>query len=120
MSSFNPNDLVTDVDLLAYEPTILTAFGKLHWEAARQKALEDWLYPLLEARKFDPLRIRTRHLPIEAVATTSSVTTNKTTDAATANGLNLATILAASTYYLYFGFTTPFRGLSVRMLDNVN
>ena len=48
--SWHPSDLVTDADLLAYEPRILTQFGVTDWTAVRAKALEDWLLPLLRAR----------------------------------------------------------------------
>lgn len=120
--SFHPADLVTDVDLKDYERDILRSFGETNWQAKRTKALEDWLFPALQARGYDPQQLRTRREPSHVWGVTSGVYTNKTDDArnTTADDLNLATILAASTDYLYVGFASPFRGLHVRMLDAVS
>lgn len=118
--SWAPNDLVTDADLLAYERRIFDQFNVTDWQDRRQKAIEDWLFPLLEVRGFNPLRFRTRFAPIYAVGTTSSVTTDKTTAASTENGLVLSAILATSSDYLYLGYDQPFRGLSVRQSGTVN
>ena len=115
--SYHPNDLVTDTDLLSYERTILTQFGVAGWEAKRKKALTDWLFPLLEANRFTPDRLRTRHVPVTAFSYTSSAWADRTTAAATSDGLNLATILAATTDYLYLGFTAPFCGVHLTLLD---
>lgn len=118
--SWAPNDLVTDVDLKAYEALILTQFNVNDWQTRRQKAIEDWLFPMLEGRGFTPARLRTRHTPVSALGYTSSAFSDKTTAATEDNGLVLSTILAASSDYLYVGFHEPFRGISVRMLDAVN
>lgn len=118
--SWHPNDLVTDTDLEAYESNILTQFNKTDWLGRRAKAIEDWLKPLLEQRKFDPDRLRTRHTPVSAFGYTSSTYSDKTTAAATEDGLNLATILASSSDALYLGFAQPFRGVLISMLDAVN
>ncbi len=115
-----PNDLVTDTDLLAYEREILTRFATSDWKDRRQKALEDWLFPLMEGRGFNPHRFRTRYTAKYVVGTTSSVSTNVTASAATDDGLVLATILAASSDALYVGDDQPFRGLSVRLADFPN
>lgn len=120
MASWSPNDLVADADLTAYERKILTQFGASDWQSRRAKALEDWLFPQLEARGFLPHRLRTRFTPEHVLGVTSAVSTDKTSDAATEGGLNLATILAASSDALYIGSNSPFRGLSVRMQDSVN
>lgn len=118
--SWAPNDLVTDADLLAYESSILTQFGKTDWQTRRQKALEDWLFPLLEARGFDPTRFRTRHAPTKVFGYTSAAYTDKTSAAGTSDGLNLATILASSSDALYLGFAQPFRGALLAMHEAVN
>lgn len=118
--SWAPNDLLTDEDLLAYERTILTQFGVYEWRERRQKALEDWLFPLLEAQGFPPQQLRTRHAPSAVIGVTSSVATDLTSEALDEEGLLLSAILAGSSDALYIGFTAPFRGLSIRMLDNVN
>lgn len=118
--SWAPNDLVTDADLQAYERRVLSQFNALEWQALRQKALEDWLFPLMEAAGFNPQRFRTRFVAKAVQSYTSSAYVDRTAASQTADGLNLATILAASTDYLYIGHDAPFRGVSVRMLDAVN
>jgi len=118
--SWSPNDLVSDADLTAYERKILTQFGAADWQARRQKALEDWLFPLLESRGFLPQRLRTRFEVDHVLGVTSAVSTDRTAAAKTEGGINLATVLAASSDALYVGASQPFRGLSVRMQDSVN
>lgn len=118
--SWHPNDLLTDADLRAYEEHILTQFDRADWRARRQKALEDWLFPLLEASGFDPQRFRTRFAPRAVLASTSSVWSDVTADAQAEDGIDVSTVLAAPTDGLYVGFDAPFRGVSVRMLDAVN
>lgn len=118
--SWMPNDLVTDKDLEGYERTLLTQFGATDWQARRKKALEDWLFPLLEATGFDPQRFRTRFVPQSVMGYTSSAYSDKGTAATTVDGLDLAAILAASTDYLYIGSSVPFRGVSIRMADAVS
>jgi hypothetical protein len=118
--SWSPNDLVSDADLTAYEQTILTQFGQTDWQSRRQKALEDWLFPQMEARRFMPERLRTRFEPKHVMGVTNGVTADLTSVAMSEGGLNLATILAAPSDALYVASDAPFRGLSVRMLDAVN
>lgn len=118
--SWMPNDLVSDADLVAYERTLFTAFNVEDWQARRQKALEDWLFPLLEGRGYPVQRLRTRFIPSKVFGYTSSAYTDKTTAAQTSDGLDLAVILAGASDALYVGFTDPFRGLSLRQLDAVN
>lgn len=120
--SWQPNDLVSDADLLAYEQTILTQFGKDEWQAKRTKALEDWLFPSLAIAGFDPYRLRTRYQPALVYGSTSSVFTDYTTASRTVGEANipLATVLAASSDALYIGAPWQFRGVSVRMFDSVS
>lgn len=122
MSSWSPNDFVTDQDLKAYERTILTQFGEIDWPAKRQKAIEDWLFPLMASSGFNPHRLRTRHQPASVFGSTSSVFTDYTSQAKsqTADDIPLATILASATDALYVGAPWQFRGLSMRMLDAVS
>lgn len=115
--SWHPNDLVTDADLLAYERTIVSQFNVTDWQSRRQKALEDWLFPLLEGRGFSPQRLRTRADATAVFSYTSSTFTDRTAASITEDGLSLATILAASGDHLYVGSADPFRGLSVRVTD---
>lgn len=119
--SFHPSDLLTDLDLVAYERDILKRFNVLDWQALRAKVLEDWLWPSLRKNGFAPERFRTRHTPAVAFGYTSSVYTDVTTEVAdaTTDDLNLATVLAASSDALVIGSSQPFRGLSVRMLDAI-
>lgn len=110
--SWHPNDLVSDDDLLAYEPTIHDQFGRISWQAKRQKALEDWLFPALVARGYDPERLRTRHAPAAVLGETSGVVS-----AQEASDVALGTMLAGASDALYVGHTAQFRGLSIRIED---
>jgi hypothetical protein len=121
--SWSPNDLVTDLDLLAYEPTILTQFGVTDWQQLLGKAREDWLRPILQGRGFDLDRLRTRFEADLVQAYTGAVYTDKSSDAkdADVDDLNLAGIFATvGTDALYVGSTSTFRGLSVRMHAGVS
>src|SRR4051812_7731493 len=121
--SWHPNDLVTDADLRDYEADILTKFGQTTFQGKRTKALEDWLFPVLKARGFDPGRPRTRYEPEQVWGYTASVYTDGTSAAkdTTDDDLNLATTFATvGTDALYIGSVEPFRGLFVRMLEAVS
>lgn len=120
--SWQPNDLVTDADLLAYESDILTAFRKVDWQEKRRKAINDWVRPLLRANGFAVEKFRTRFEPDAVFGYTATiyadllgVSTNTTQD-----DLNLATIFATfGSDALYVGSSQQFRGLSIRMQDSV-
>jgi hypothetical protein len=120
--SWFPNDLATDLDLLAYESTILSSFGKTDWAEKRRKALNDYLVPMLKSNGFDITKFRTRFEP-DVVASYTASAYADTTGAATStdtDDLNLATIFAtAGTDALYIGSSHQFRGVSLRMLENV-
>lgn len=120
--SWHPNDLVSDVDLQSYERTILTQFGTTDWQAKRQKALEDWLFPLLASAGLDPYRLRTRFQPHQVWGFTSSVYTDYTSAAKsqTADDIPLASVLAAANDALIIGSIWQFRGVSIRMFDAVS
>ena len=118
--SWAANDLVADADLTGYERSVLTQFAAVDWTTRRQKALEDWLFPMLEGRGFDPLRLRTRAEPTKVWGYTSAAYTDKTSLANTDDGLVLSSILASSSDALYVASDRPFRGLSVRALEAVN
>jgi len=121
--SWHPNDLVGDLDLRDYENDVLTSFGQTTWQGKRTKALEDWLFPILKGRGFDPYRLRTRYACDRVFSYTGSAYADQTgvvTDTS-ADDLNLATVFAtAGTDALYLGSTRPFRGLFVRLLDAVS
>lgn len=120
---FRATDLCSDADLRAYEPTILTQFGRVEWADLRAKALSDWLWPLLEAEKFPVERFRTRYVADKVFGCTASTYTDKTDDAhdTDSDDLNLAAIFATvGTDALYVGSTKPFRGLSIRLSDSVS
>lgn len=121
--SWSPNDLCTDADLRDYEASVMTAFGATSWESKRLKAIDDWLFPILKGRGFDPHRLRTRYEPDQVWAYTGAAYSDKTTAAkdTTADDLNLAAIFATvGTDALYIGSTAPFRGLFLRVLDTVS
>lgn len=117
---WHPNDLVTDRDLQDYESAILTQFGQTDWQRRRQKAIDDWLFQLMEGRGFAPERFRTRAAPDKVWSYDGSAYTDQTTASGTSDGVNLASLLSSSAKYLYIGAKTPFRGVSIRMLDSVN
>jgi hypothetical protein len=118
MSLWHPSDLVADADLTAYERTILTQFGASDWQTRRQKALDDWLFPYLEGRGFSPDRLKTRAAPDSLLTYDGAAFASAASDVV--DGLNLATLLSASTKFIYLGSKTPFRGLWFRMFDTVN
>jgi hypothetical protein len=120
--SWHPNDLVNDMDLLAYERTVLQQFAVADWQAKRQKTLEDWLKPQMVSHGFLPERFRTRHVADVVLGSTSSAFADHTDAAAdtSTDDINLATTLAAGSDYLAIGSSQQFRGVSVRMLDAVS
>jgi hypothetical protein len=121
--SWSPNDLVSDADLVAYEANILTQFGQYDWTPRRSKALEDWLFPLLIANGFQPHRLRTRFTADQVWGYTGGAYAD-VTDASKDGGeddINAAAVFATpSTDALLVGSVQPFRGLSIRMLDNAS
>lgn len=121
--SWLPGDLVTDADLEAYEAHILTRFGQVDWQLRRTKALEDWLFPILKGRGFDPYKLRTRYDVESALGFTASAYTDQTsaTKDTTADDVNLAAIFAtAGADALYIGSKQPFMGLFFRITDAVS
>lgn len=120
--AFHPNDLVTDLDLLAYESTILSSFNKTDWAEKRRKAFNDHIVPLLKANGFDVNRFRTRYEPDAVVGYTAAAYSDETGDATSTStdDLNLAAVFATpANDALYLGSAQPFRGFSLRMLDSV-
>jgi hypothetical protein len=121
--AWHPNDLVTDVDLTAYENAVLTQFGVAGWETKRTKALDDWLGPILRTQGFQIERLRTRNeadLAYRYTAAAYSDVTSAVRDT-TPDDLNLATTFATvGTDALYIGSKQQFRGLSVRMHEGVS
>lgn len=121
--SWHPADLVTDADLRDYEAAILSQFGETTWQGKRTKALEDWLFPVLRTRGFDPHRLRTRFEPDQVWGYTGAVYSDKTAAIhdTTDDDLNLATVFTTvGTDALFVGSTEPFRGVFVRMLEAVS
>jgi hypothetical protein len=117
--SWHPNDLLTDADLLAYEPTILTQFGRVEWIDKRAKALEDWLWPSLQTRGLDPERLRTRVQPAQVWSFQSSTFTDCTEAAIsqTTDDVAIGSWLTNTTDALFIGSASMFRGLSLRVAD---
>jgi hypothetical protein len=119
--SWHPNDLVTDADLRDYEASILTSFGETTWLAKRTKALEDWLFPILTGRGFDPFRLITRAEVDVAYGHTGSVYTDVTSKVRDTppDDVDLATVFATpASDALYLGSSRPFRGVFVRIEDS--
>lgn len=117
--SWHPNDLVSDADLLAYEPTILQQFARAEWTDKRTKALEDWLWPALTTRGLDPDRLRTRVQPVAVLSYTASTFTDRTAVAHSvdAEDVLLGAYLTGTADALYVGHDRPFRGVSIRLTD---
>jgi hypothetical protein len=121
--SWHPNDLLLDSDLQAYEASVLTQFGRSNWQTLRTKALEDWLFPILKGRGFDPHKFRTRYEPDQVFGYTASAYVDHTSAAksATTEDINLATIFAtAGSDALYIGSKAPFCGVFARLHDAVS
>jgi hypothetical protein len=123
-TSWAPTDLVSDVDLAAYEPEVVDWFARPGgWGDKRAKALEDWLFPRLAAQGFDAERLRTRAAAAAVLGATGAVWTDYTLASRDRTGgtVPLATVWTTpSTDALYVGHTRPFRGLSARLLDAVS
>lgn len=120
---YHPNDLLTDEDLLAYESTLFDTFGRDEFLDKREKALEDWLFPILAANGFPSGNLRTRYEPDQIWGYTGSAYSDLTAAATddTADDINLATVFATpGSDALFIGSAKPFRGLSWRLLDAVS
>lgn len=120
--SWHPTDLVSESDLTAYESQVGVLFGDQDWSVKLARAIEDWLWPAMRGHALDPLLFRTRFAPDLVYGYTSAVYTDVTSavTSETADDLNLATTLAASSDYLYIGSTAPFRGVWFRLLEAVS
>lgn len=121
--SWHPNDLVTDVDLRDYEAAVLQSFGETSWLGKRTKALEDWLFPILASQGFDPHKLRTRYETDAVWGYTGAAYTDVTgaTRDTTDDDLNLETTFATpASDALYIGSEKPFRGVFLRLVDNVS
>ncbi len=121
--SWHPNDLLVDTDLTAYEATVLTRFGQSNWQARRTKVFEDWLFPILRTRGFDPDKLRTRYEVDTVFGYTGAAFTDYSGAAkdATVDDINLATVFTTpGTDALYIGSKSQFRGLYFDLLDAVS
>lgn len=121
--SWHPNDLVVDADLRDYEAAVIEGFGATSWQGKRTKALEDWLFPILKSRGFNPHRLRTRYECDAVYSYTAAAYTDQTGAAkdSTNDDLNLAAIFATpANDALYIGSSQPFMGLFLRLLDTVS
>ncbi len=121
--SWHPNDLIADADLIAYESALASQWRSDDFDDKRNKALEDWLWPILRARQFPVESFRTRYQPDLVWGYTGSAYSNLTSAATseTADDLNLATIFATpGSDALYVGSARAFRGLSWRVLEAVS
>lgn len=122
MSSWGPADLVSDVDLQAYERDILARFNVTNWQDKRRVAIGQWLFPLLKNRGFDPFRLITRAEVDLAYGFTGGVYTDVASacKSTTVDDLDIAAIFATpATDVLYLASTQPFRGVFVAEADTV-
>ena len=121
--SWAPTDLVADADLLSYESTLLSTFQVSTFRDKTQKALEDWMWPILRANGYSPQRFRTRYVATEVLGYTASVYTDLTgaSSSTDTDDVNLATVFATvGTDLLYIGSSAQFRGLYLALTDNVS
>ena len=121
--SWHPDDLLVDADLAAYETGVLTRFGREDFASLRTKAFEDWLFPALRERGFDPYQLRTRYECDAVYGYTGATYTDKTGAAASTStdDVSLAGIFATpGTDYLYIGSTQPFRGVFLGLRDSAS
>lgn len=121
--SWRAGDLCNDADLAAYEQDVLDPqrFGRVEFADKRQKAIDDWLWPLLRQNHFPVERFRTRFVADAVTGFTGSAYTDLTAAAHSldVDDLDLAAIFATvGTDALYIGSAQMFRGLSVRVSDS--
>lgn len=117
-----PGDLVTDLDLLALDVTVLTDFGatSLNLAHKRQVAVSDWLTPRLETAGLSPAKHRTRRTPAAAFLVRSGVITDVTESLGQSTEKLASSMLATPDDYLVVGMQQPFRGMYIGIGDSVN
>lgn len=122
-------DLLTDLDLLALDSTILDAHGPTQESVTsnlaekRRVAVEDWLFSGLKKAGYSPARHSVRYAPHKAFAYTAGVYTDITTAISdkSADDLNLASALASpSADAIFIGHNDPPAGLWTTVLDYPN
>lgn len=125
----NVQDVLSELDILAYDSEVLTTFGattsavSANLDNKRRVAVDDWLYNGLIRRGYSPEKHSVRFAPDQVWGYTGGTYTDLT-DAAkdnTASDINPNTVLAsAGTDALYVGMSQPFAGLWVTILDTPN
>jgi len=114
-------DLVTDLDLVALDSSVLKEFGAASFNTKRQIAVTDWLRPRLEAANLPPDRHMTRRQPdvafgLHGTAYTDLSVTLKGPDDFWINSL-LGTPASDA---IYVGMRSPYRGLWCALTDTIN
>jgi hypothetical protein len=116
-------DLVTDLDLLALDSSVLKEFGATAFNAKRQIAVTDWLRPRLEAANLPPDKHMTRRQPDAAFHYNelSNTWEDITVRLTGPSEFYLNSLLAQPVYdRLYIGMREPYRGLWCGLTDSVN
>jgi|SRR5256885_9006423 len=114
-------DLVTDLDLLALDSSVLKEFGATSFNTKRQIAVTDWLRPRLEAANLPPDRHMTRRQPDVAWGLHGSTYTDLATALKGPTDVWINSLLATpATDALYVGMREPYRGLWCALTDTIN
>jgi hypothetical protein len=117
--SMIPGDLVTDLDLLALDSSVMKDFGATSAALGQKRAIAvgDWLRRALENADLPPERHMTKRVPDVAISLRGGVLT-----ALTALGgpgdLGLHSLLPGPSAALYIGMREPFRGLALAITDS--
>lgn len=120
--SLIPSDLVTDLDLLALDSSVLEDFGKTSLKLAEKRnvAVIDWLRPRLEAAGLPAAKHLTKRKPVAAYGYTSGAYTDLVEALSDQTDTHLSSVLAGVGDGVYIGMTEPYRGLFVGMTDTPN
>jgi hypothetical protein len=125
----NIDDLLTELDVLAVDSTVLTGFaetaeaGSTNLAAKRRIVVDEWLRGALEANHYQPERHLVRRAPDQVYGFTGGVYTDLTDHAgdSTADDINLATVIVSpATDALFVRASQPFRSLWLTMIGTVN
>lgn len=121
----NTGDILGTLDLLALDSACLEEFGDesgVIMDAKRAVAVEHWLESRVGQHGYPVDRHQTRRAPVEAKVGPSSGTADFTDLVAAARDRDLNVVLTSitNTTFAYIGYTAPYSGLWMGVLDSVN
>lgn len=123
------DDLLTELDVLAVDSTVLTSFGategaaSVNLAAKRRLVVDDWLRGALERAGLPAERHTVRRAPDFAFGYTAGVYTDLTAALAdrTLDDVDMSTVIASAVGdALYIRSRQPFRALWLTLFDAVN